>query len=268
MFSPLIVLGSSQRCGTTLLQRLLSSHSQVRIWGEHEGVLTQLLRLRTRLRNLDEKAGKRSREELVASGYHGFLANLLPDRNSIDCAVRSFILQMFAHPAEAEGRPIWGFKEVRYCLTECLTLKELFPETRIVHIVRNPRDILRSFDYWERTASGWNRTDTKRAIRHWARATESLSPHRLRDYPFILHLRYEDIVSSPLTASAKIANHCGLELHSFDMTVWERRVHTYGPGGDRPRVLRAWTELGGDLTALLDSDELVRAAESCAYRLS
>lgn len=146
--APLLVLGAGQRCGSTLVQRLLCSHPRVRIWGEHVGQLRQLLTAGNRLRLWSETNGMAGRNELVTNGYQGFIANVTPERGDIDRACVSFIETLFADPARAAGRPIWGFKEVRYGLPDVLLLRELFPQLRAVAVVRDPRDVLRSLDEW------------------------------------------------------------------------------------------------------------------------
>ncbi|MFY9919726.1 MAG: sulfotransferase, partial [Mycobacterium sp.] len=76
--APLLVLGAGQRCGSTLVQRLLCSHPRVRIWGEHVGQLRQVLAATARLRLWSETNGMAGRKELADSGYQGFIANLTP----------------------------------------------------------------------------------------------------------------------------------------------------------------------------------------------
>ena len=127
--APLLVLAAGQRCGSTLVQRLLCSHPRVRIWGEHVGQLRQVLTARQRLRLWTETNGMAGRNELAASGYHGFIANLTPERSDIDKACAAFIETLFAARHASEGRPFWGFKEVRYGLPDVLLLRELFPAT-------------------------------------------------------------------------------------------------------------------------------------------
>lgn len=172
--APLLVLGAGQRCGSTLVQRLLCSHPRVRIWGEHVGQLRQLLTAGSRLRLWSETNGLAGRNELATNGYQGFIANLTPERGDIDQACVSFIETLFADPARAAGRPIWGFKEVRYGLPDVLLLRKLFPQLRAVAVVRDPRDVLRSLDEWER-GGGWSRVNTEVSLRNWLSVQEASS---------------------------------------------------------------------------------------------
>jgi hypothetical protein len=112
--APLVVLAAGQRCGSSLIQRLLSSHPRVRIWGEHVGALRPVLIAAERLRQWTDLNGLTGRRELARSDYQGFLANLTPERDTIDGACRAFVETLFATPALQAGRPTdWGFKEIR-----------------------------------------------------------------------------------------------------------------------------------------------------------
>ena len=94
----MLVLAAGQRCGSTLVQRLLCSHPRVRIWGEHVGQLAPGIDRGQRLRLWTETNGMAGRNELAASGYHGFIANLTPERSDIDKACVAFIETLFATP--------------------------------------------------------------------------------------------------------------------------------------------------------------------------
>jgi hypothetical protein len=266
--APLLVLGAGQRCGSTLAQRLLSSHPRVRIWGEHVGVLHQMLTARQRLRLWSQSNGMAGRRELESAGYNGFIANLMPEGGQIDAAYVAFVETLFAAPARDEGRPVWGFKEVRYGLPDVLLLRELFPRLRVVLVVRDPRDVLCSLDEWE-TLGGWNRVSTEDSLRNWHRVAGSFvgsdtDPH-LRS--FILRVRYEDLVRFSPAWTAAIAEHCGLDVDLLDARVFDQRVHTAGRRGRTDRRLREWSELPASLRALVDDEDLRMIASTYGYDL-
>ncbi|MFI5506545.1 sulfotransferase [Mycobacterium sp. NPDC051804] len=264
--APLLVLAAGQRCGSTLVQRLLCSHPSVRIWGEHAGALRQVLTVVQRLRLWSDSSGMAGRRELESSDYDGFIANLTPQRSQIDKACVDFIETLFAAPARDEGRPVWGFKEVRYGLPDVLLLRDLFPQLRVVLVVRDPRDVLRSLDEWE-NLGGWNRVKTEESLRSWHHVAGSFvgadtDPHLCS---FIQRVRYEDLVHfSPAWVPA-IAEHCGLEADRLDAKVFERRVHTVGTRGRTERRLREWSELPASLRALVDDEDLRMVASTYGY---
>lgn len=266
--APLVVLAAGQRCGSTLVQRLLCSHPRVRIWGEHVGALRPLLSVRQRLRLWTDAHGLAGRNELDSSGYQGFIANLTPDRDDVDAACVAFVERLFATPARDTGRPIWGFKEVRYGLGDVLALRQLFPRMRAVLVLRDPRDVLCSLDEWERNG-GWGRDDTEAALRNWARVAASFIAVDTDPYlrGFILPVRYEGLVPFKQNWTTAIAHHCGLDPDLLDMSVFDHRVHTAGARGRAQRTLRRFGELPTALQSLVDDDELRTVASAFGYDL-
>ncbi|MDA2892498.1 sulfotransferase [Mycolicibacterium sp. BiH015] len=264
---PLLVLAAGQRCGSTLIQRLLCSHPQVRIWGEHAGQLRPLPAVGQRLARWSESSGMAGRQELDRHGHQGFIANLMPERSAVDAACIAFVESLFAAPARAQGRPIWGFKEVHYRLSDVLTLRRLLPGVRVITLVRDPRHVLRSLDEWERHG-GWTRTRTEQALRLWAEVASSFLPAAddpgLRE--FVLPIRYEDLVSFSHGWTEAIAGHCRLDPSQLDEAVFAEKVHTAGPRGRATRALREWSALPTSLRALVD-DEIVTVASAYGYDL-
>ena len=267
--TPLLVLAAGQRCGSTLAQRLLCSHPRVMIWGEHDGQLRQVLAAVERLRFWADHDAVAARNELATSGYQGFIANLTPERSHIDDACRAFIETLFAKPALALGRPIWGFKEVRYRLQDALLLQGLFPRLRVIQIVRDPRDVLRSLDNWE-GHPGWTRRNTEEALRYWLQVSSSFvgSDADCDLRKLTLTVRYEDLIADTRGWSAAIANHCELDAKSFDHTVFNNRVHTDVSYGETGRELRQWSELPASLRSLIDDEEIHQVASAYGYDLS
>lgn len=266
MSAPLLVLAAGQRCGSTLIQRLLSSHPEVLIWGEHAGQLRQLLAVRARLQEWSAEHGQVGRLGYQIAGHQSFMANLTPEDVQIDEAVRAFIETLFARPAESAGRPVWGFKEVRYGVTEASAIQRLFPDCRVVHIVRDPRDVLRSLDVWERAGSDWPRSDTELVVRDWVRVAASFwSPAELP--PWVLRVRYEDLVADPLRWRVRIGEHCGLDPSQLDAKVFDKRIHAAGLRGRTRRDLRDWADLPDSLRALLAEDEVRVIGRACGYDL-
>ena len=265
MTAPLLILAAGQRCGSTLIQRLLSSHPKVLIWGEHAGQLRELLAVSERLGTWTAGLGELGRLGYARSGYQSFMANMTPEAAHIDDAVRAFLQALFGDPAESVGRPVWGFKEVRYGLAEAAAIQRLFPGCRVVHIVRDPRDILRSLEVWER--GDWSRSDTEVAVRDWTRVGASFWSASAEAPPWVLRVRYEDLISDPMGWCARLAEHCGLEPDLLDPAVFDRRIHAVGLGGRVRRTILDCADLPASLRALLDDDEVRAVAAACGYDL-
>ncbi len=265
---PLLVLAAGQRCGSTLIQRLLCSHPQVLIWGEHVGQLRPVLAASQRLLRWTESSGAAGRAEHVTYGHQGFIANLTPERGHIDAACVAFVETLFAVPAREAGRPIWGFKEIHYGLADVLSLRRLFPDLRVIQLVRDPRDVLCSLDEWERHG-GWSRARTEQSVRWWLEVASSFVPvdadPELRGY--ILPIRYEDLISFHHGWTGAIAEHCRLDGELLDESVFDQRVHTAGSRGRLNRELRRWSELEASMRALLDDDDIQMTASAYGYDL-
>jgi hypothetical protein len=265
MSAPLMVLAAGQRCGSTLVQRLLSSHPKVLVWGEHAGQLREILGVGDRLTEWTTGLGELGRLGYARSGHQSFMANMTPEAGAVDDAVRAFVEVLFARPAAEAGRPVWGFKEVRYGLAEASALRALFPDCRVVHIVRDPRDILRSLEVWER--GDWQRADTEVAIRDWTRVGASFWSPDAEAPSWVLRVRYEDLIADPAGWCTRIAEHCGLEEELLDARVFGRRIHAVGLGGRVHRNILDWADLPASMRALLDDDEVRRVGSACGYSL-
>jgi hypothetical protein len=261
---PLIVLGSGQRCGTTLVQRLLNSHPDVLIWGEHGGVLAPVLRGTAYLEYWDAEFGERNRQELTQFGYDGWTANLIADRDAIDRAARSYVRALFAEPAQARGRSRWGFKEVRYGAETIARLQALFPGTRVIHVTRDPRDVLRSLDAWERH-DHYSRESTLETLSSWRAVNQEIL--ELHDTPWVLSVRYEDIIADPRAFTTQLARFVGLADDALDMAVFAHKVHRYGSKGRTPWNLRPYAELDRGLRGLLSESDFVSVAAAYGYAI-
>jgi hypothetical protein len=142
--TPLFVLGG-HRGGTTLLQRVLNSYDDVTIWGEHEGVLTQIAD--AYFRGLESPSLFRDVRAPGASDprtdWQAWMSGV--DAAAWDATFRALVTALF--PA-ASGARHWGFKEIRYGTTAedraIELLARLFPRARVAFIVRNPFNMLAS----------------------------------------------------------------------------------------------------------------------------
>src|SRR5438067_1533618 len=246
--APILVLASGQRCGSTLVQRLLTSHPGVLIWGEHGGHLRDLLKMTDILRQWDAGVSAPGREAFEAGGYQSWMANVLPGPEPVRDAARAWLLTFFGEPAAQRGRPRWGFKEVRFGMPEAWEFRKLFPKTVVIHVTRDPRDVLVSLDWWERgRGDAWTREYTEIAMRDWIAVNESFLEAREVGLDWFLSVRYEDVIADPDRFTEATARLVGTETRQFDRSVFETRIHDYE---NRERELREWEKLPRDLRAL------------------
>lgn len=151
---PIFVLGV-QRSGTVLVQRLLNSHEDVLIWGEHHGALKWLAESFFRLVEGDP-GGKLCLMERVGVDWR----SLPEDKGnwSDQCwlnwfeyedlvrVFRGYVEELF-HVKDLAPKVFRGFKEIRCGFTDRAIefLSTLFPEAIFVFVVRNGFNVLASY---------------------------------------------------------------------------------------------------------------------------
>jgi hypothetical protein len=106
-------------------------------------------------------------------------------------------------PAAANAR-LWIEKTPRHYL-RARELVEAFGETtRIVFMLRDPRDVVASH------AAKWGRS-LQRVARHWAEADALAQRYHARWPAAVCTLRYEDLVREPEATTRQVASHFGIE---------------------------------------------------------
>jgi hypothetical protein len=136
-----VVIASLTRSGSTMLQRVLSSHQDLVIWGEHFGVLSRMRNALELLEMAEAQLaeGFRAHDLLIGSGKD--TDSIPPQVNPFDLAgfeahLRRFVVALFTDKLPPGCR--WGFKEVHYFTSDLRFLQRLFPEMRLIVLVRRP----------------------------------------------------------------------------------------------------------------------------------
>ena len=139
----------------------------------------------------------------------------------------------------------------------------------MIQVVRDPRDVLRSLDEWERQP-GWSRLNTELSLHNWLSVADSFITAGTDPYlrSFILPVRYEDLVSFTDWWTEAIAEHCDLDADLLDKSVFDKRVHNVGRRGQADRTLREWSDLEPSLRALTDDENIQMVASTYGYDLS
>ncbi len=189
---PIFVSGPD-RSGTTLIYALLASHpdlSMVRrtnMWRYFDGrygdladpanldrCLDDMIAFR-RMRHLNPDRERIRREFLDGPATYGRLFALFHD-----------------HHAERADRPRWGDKSLH---TEHFADRVFaeFPDARIVHMMRDPRDRYAS------VRKRWGRDEPRlaNATGRWLASTRAARRHALADPDRFLIVRYEDLARTP-----------------------------------------------------------------------
>ena len=254
---PILTLASSWRAGSTLLQRLLMSGGDAMIWGEPFGqrdpvrqMADMFLPFRDSYPRPDHfLAQRRQSGDFDPSG--AWVANLYPDVADLQRAQRTFLDSLFAQPAHAAGYRRWGLKEVRLDAYQAEYLQTLFPQARLVFLIRNPYDAYRSY----RVRGGWYDRFPDRPVfdpepfaRHWLRLTQSFLD-RAPDLGALI-VRFEEMTRDPAFPD-RLSAHTGLAIDPRVLTVRKRGNEDAVPTPIRPKEIRALESILGDLAASL-----------------
>jgi len=264
---PIFVMGSSQRTGSTLLQRLLNSCPQVMIWGEHLAHLSNFFRESGYLRDWGKQHAD-ERKNFLLQGYNIFAPNIMPEEYELVDAARIYIAGLFGLPAFKLGRPFWGFKEVRYGAQMAQFLQECYPQARIIHLTRNPVACFLSMKRLEEIPDEWNREWTKTAIHNWAEINETF----LNQRGWINHLwqvKFEEMVADPQAFIGNLSTFLDIPEQDFEASVFKKRV-----SWDKHIDQDDWNQEGSPASqldekdrALLRDDHLVQIAAQYGYQI-
>ena len=226
---PVFVLGMP-RSGTTLTEQILGSHSQVHGAGELGQIGEQI----TRMEAWEWKLGSGLRYpdclwDLSETECRGYAERLLETLQAYDTkALR--VVDKLPHNFEHIG-----------------LIKLLFPNARILHVRRDPRDIAISNFFTNYGAKfggmgfaydwqwiGEQLIDHDRLLAHWHR----LFPGQILEVP------YEQLVADPETWARRLIEHLGLEWEPgvMEFQNLERSVKTASVWQVRQPVYRSSTE--------------------------
>ena len=220
--APIFVLGCSQRTGTTALQRLLNSHRQVLIWGEHDGYLNRLHEGYISLMAW-KAAHPASPAEFLSLSRAYFMPNVIPDKAVLRTSFLEHVRSLFPTPGDRDPDCRWGFKEVRYNAYLALFLQELFPNACFIHVVRHIENCLVSMRKLE-AAKLWQSQWTADALRNWIDVNRSFvdARHQLNNYFLVRHEDLRGPSSNEIVAN--IERFLGIKPNGLDRGVLKKNV--------------------------------------------
>jgi hypothetical protein len=157
--APIFLLSAGWRAGSTLLQRLVMSDSNLLMWGEPYNICGFVQRL------ADTTIAFRRDWPPPHYYYDGtatralsqtWIANLYPSIADFRRGHRAALDTMFAVPARRAGALRWGIKEVRFGSEHAFYLRWIYPNARFLFLYRNPLDAYQSYanagrhwhDFW------------------------------------------------------------------------------------------------------------------------
>lgn len=190
---PFFVLGS-QRSGTTMLRLMLNNHRSLCI--PHEsGFIPEFYAKAGRYGDIRDADVQRAMLRDISDSHHVSRGKLIPQLDDVlsfpIVDYRSLVDAIFqAHIAQFE-KPRWGDKTPSY--TEDIdVLRQVFPDAKFIHLVRDGRDVLVSQKNIE-----WLSRNVVRLIRDWQwKVSIAHKVGQVLGEDF-LEVRYEDLVRKP-----------------------------------------------------------------------
>jgi len=269
---PVIVVGPTTRCGTSLLQRLLNSTGQIVIYGENFGLMQTLPDM---IRN-QERGGATKRKVIAIA------RDMLRDRTDFEAsslfpplddyiaglsqAFRS-LLEVYAADAETLGFSRWGLKHQIRGQNSFALMPQLLPEARTVMIYRDLIDVARSAKArWPGDFKGAE--DYRRFARNWR---DNVQTMRALEGDRFLLFKYETFADDPEAHLKRLERFTGLS--NIDRAVMTRRIndqpqYRLDAGGAADAAYRKPAALQpGEVKLLLSESEALYSELGYATRL-
>ncbi len=205
--APAFVIVGVGRSGTTLLQAMLNAHPQMGVPPEIHYIRRYLFG-QTLVR---KKSPAQQMAHLMADRYITRLA--IPKEQWRQWAAlpltgdwrTHWLTLMIAYLQKQSGKRLIGLKEPR-AIEWLVSFHRLFPQTRILHIVRDPRDVLLS-----KLRAGWSRHHS--VYRHIAVHAYQLAMGQwaAQQQVPVLTVPYEALVTSPEQQLTRICQFLGVD---------------------------------------------------------
>lgn len=201
--APVFILGMF-RSGSTLVERILSAHSGVISGGE----LSLLPRVVKTIAPYPEAVATASAETLA--GWRDLYLDGLRTARPGEGLVTDKRPDNFLHVG---------------------LIKAIFPDARIIHTVRDPRDVCLSNLFLHLDPSMAHATDLEDTA-HWLRQHDRLMAHWKALYPDILTVDYDALVAEPRPVIEQVLAYCGLD--------WEDGVLDFHTASGAVRTASVW----------------------------
>jgi hypothetical protein len=225
--APVIVTAPAPRCGTTLVQRLLSASQNGFIYGEEIGSeirsLTTLFF--TQLQMLDQRGPQLDAD--FADALAGNLKTWRPFLTAPAAVMRQGWIETYyqlplalAGHSEAVGRPVWGFKFPSYSKDMIRGLLSVMPRAKVVYVFRNLPDVLKSAKA-RRFVTTPEQTETFCA--DWAK--NLLETSELAHDQRVLFLKYEALLGLPAEHLQLLELFTGVQ--GIDARELDARINTF-----------------------------------------
>jgi len=206
--APIFIVGAA-RSGTTLLSTIISAHSLVAI--PYESYF--LIQYYPRRQDYDFTSDREKRRLLKSILAERIMRRWdepigVDDVNLDQChSFRDVVAGIFSAYARKKGKPIWGDKTPGYT-DQLHIVTDLFPEARVVHVLRDGRDVALSH-----MKTTWGRQDLVSGLRYWKDIVSvGRKLGRMMSPSSYYEVFYERLCADPVEVANDVCNFLGIEF--------------------------------------------------------
>ena len=193
----LIFLVSVPRSGSSYLQSLLGSSNKVFTTPNETMFLTRYI----------SKLLRAYDQDCMDNSVNG-VAKLIDQEDFLDW-VRRMVLDLF-HKMGFDYKGGYFLEKSPYNIVYADELYRLFPESKVIHIVRNPLDVVKSHKRINKLSwGGWATGSIEEISEKWSKRIWHTQKFKVLFGPSFLEVKYEDIIHEPY-ATAGLKKFLGL----------------------------------------------------------
>lgn len=221
--TPVFIWAPSTRCGTTLLQRLITSSRDLLVFGEDLYFLERIPRYLTKL-NQQEDHARESLERFLNGEYNFWSPNVFPDLDAYSRLIVEHFYELaglYRRTAREGDFDGWGLKAPKFLPNSYELFKSLLPRARHVVIHRHVVDVLKS-----QKGRGWIDTEDRlrENARGWNDGVRELED-RLRGSENAYFVSYDQLIENKHAGVRDLEAFLGIS--GIDLEVFDVRVNTF-----------------------------------------
>lgn len=226
--TPIFITSPVQRCGTTLIQRLLSSSSNTLIFGE--SIANDLHIFGSLYQNKQLMIGgahnawrDQQLKEVLAGEVNAWIPDLLPEREAYLENYKKALLNFtnfLASYVKEQGRTQWGCKLPAWPIPQLDYLLGQIPGAKLIYIHRDLEECVIS----ARTINMCLEEQGTQQFRQMYAFQQAEAERRLKKEN-VLWIDYQELVNEPAGVLAKLEQFTGAK--NIDASVMEHKIGNY-----------------------------------------